>query len=102
VARIRDQNRQSMILMLQGGASPDVALLTTLAGGLADIAIGSLIAVRRSARVGLLLALFISLAYAIVGTIVLPQLWIDPLGPMLKIAPVIVLHLVALAILEDR
>jgi hypothetical protein len=31
-----------------------------------------------------------------------PRLWIDPLGPMLKIWPIIVLHLTALAILEDR
>src|SRR5437868_1622219 len=75
-------------LMIEGGASHDVALLVTLAGGLADIAIGCLIAFRRSARVGLFLALFISVAYAIAGTILLPQLWIDPLGPMLKIAPV--------------
>jgi hypothetical protein len=29
-------------------------------------------------------------------------LWADPLGPMLKILPVLVLHAVALAILEDR
>ena len=29
-------------------------------------------------------------------------LWIDPLGPMLKICPIIVLNLVALAILDDR
>jgi hypothetical protein len=31
-----------------------------------------------------------------------PRLWSDPLGPMLKIRPVIALSLVALAILEDR
>jgi hypothetical protein len=31
-----------------------------------------------------------------------PWLWYDPLGPMLKISPIVVLNLVALAILEDR
>jgi hypothetical protein len=29
-------------------------------------------------------------------------LWLEPLGPMLKILPIIVLNVVALAILEDR
>jgi hypothetical protein len=29
-------------------------------------------------------------------------LWIDPVGPMLKIWPILALNLVALAIVEDR
>ena len=33
---------------------------------------------------------------------ILPRLWIDPLGPMVKIFPIMVLTLVALAILKDR
>jgi hypothetical protein len=40
--------------------------------------------------------------YAIIGTILVPRLWADPLGPMLKIWPIIVAHFVALAILDDR
>jgi hypothetical protein len=47
-------------------------------------------------------ALTISIVYAIIGTILVPRLWIDPLGPMLKIWPIVVLHLVGLGILEDR
>jgi hypothetical protein len=31
-----------------------------------------------------------------------PYLWIEPLGPLFKIAPIFVLHLVALAILDER
>jgi hypothetical protein len=38
----------------------------------------------------------------IVGTALVPRLWSDPLGPMLKIWPVLVLNMVALAILDDR
>jgi hypothetical protein len=44
----------------------------------------------------------ISITYAVIGTILVPRLWSDPLGPMLKIWPVMVLNLVALAIREDR
>jgi hypothetical protein len=34
--------------------------------------------------------------------VLVPRLWADPLGPMLKILPIVVLNLVALAILDDR
>jgi hypothetical protein len=47
-------------------------------------------------------ALTISITYAIIGTWLVPRLWIDPLGPMLKIWPIMVFNLVALAIHEDR
>jgi uncharacterized protein YbjT (DUF2867 family) len=89
-------------LVMEGGASEAIALLATLAGGTADIVIGLLIAFRRTARLGLYAAFCISIAYAIIGTILVPWLWIDPLGPMLKIGPVMVFNLVALAILDDR
>jgi hypothetical protein len=93
---------RGVALVMEGGTSRTVALLATVSGGLADIVIGLLIAFRRSARFGLYAAFLISVAYAIIGTILVPRLWIDPLGPMLKIAPVMVFNLVALAILEDR
>ena len=57
---------------------------------------------RPTARYGLYAALTISITYAIIGTWLVPRLWIDPLGPMLKIWPIMVFNLVALAILEDR
>jgi uncharacterized protein YbjT (DUF2867 family) len=87
--------------MLEGGAGP-LAGPSVIAGALADIGIGVAIAFRRTARYGLYAALAISIFYAVAGTIVLPRLWLDPLGPMLKIWPILVLNLVALAILEDR
>jgi hypothetical protein len=89
-------------LVMEGGASEAIALLATLSGGSADIVIGLLIAFRRTARLGLYAAFGISIAYAIIGTILVPWLWLDPLGPMLKIAPVMVFNLVAIAILDDR
>ena len=38
----------------------------------------------------------------VIGTILVPRLWFDPLGPMLKIGPIMVFNLVALAIHDDR
>lgn len=87
--------------MLAGGAGA-LAGPSVVAGALADIMIGMAIAVRRTTRMGLYGALAISLFYAVAGTAILPDLWLDPLGPILKIWPILVLNLVALAILEDR
>jgi len=84
------------------GASEGLARAATIMGALADIAIGVGIAFRRSARLALLGALAVSVLYLIAGTLVLPQLWLEPLGPMLKILPIVVLNVVALGLVEDR
>ena len=91
-----------MGLLLEGGLGPQSSVVTLSAGALVDILIGIAILYRPTARLGLLAALAISVIYAIVGTVLVPRLWADPLGPMLKILPVTVLNLVALAILKDR
>jgi uncharacterized protein YbjT (DUF2867 family) len=74
----------------------------TLAGGLADVAIGTGIACRRTSRAALIAAVAISVLYLMVGTVLLPGLWADPLGRYVKVVPIIVLTMVALAILGDR
>lgn len=91
-----------MSLLLEGGLQGNVAALVVTAGALADIVIGLAILSRPLSRYGLWAALIISLTYAVIGTILVPRLWADPLGPMLKIWPVIMLNLVAMAIREDR
>jgi hypothetical protein len=40
--------------------------------------------------------------YLVAGTALTPALWADPLGPLLKIAPIMALSLAALAIADDR
>lgn len=89
-------------LMGEGGVEGTAAALTVIAGALADLAVGLAIAYRPSSRYGLYAAIAISFTYAIIGTVLVPRLWADPLGPMLKIWPIIVLHFAALAVLEDR
>jgi uncharacterized protein YbjT (DUF2867 family) len=91
-----------MALLREGGLPERFGTMTLVAGALADIVIGCAILYRPLARYGLWAALIISLTYAVIGTILVPRLWADPLGPMLKIWPVLVLNLVAMAIREDR
>ncbi|MDX0543853.1 NAD(P)H-binding protein [Sinorhizobium medicae] len=88
-------------LMERGGAGV-LAGPSVIAGALADILIGTAIALRRTSRIGLYGAVALSLFYAVAGTVLLPELWNEPLGPLLKIWPILVLHLAALAILEER
>ena len=87
-------------LIQEAGFTAGAPLAT--AGVIADIAIGVAIAVRRTARPALWAALALSLAYVALATLLLPGLWADPLGPLLKVLPIMVLNLVALAILDDR
>jgi uncharacterized protein YbjT (DUF2867 family) len=91
-----------MSLLREGGQPDRFAAVTVIAGALADIIIGIAILCRPLSRYGLWAALIISLTYAVIGTALVPRLWSDPLGPMLKIWPVLMLNLVAMAIREDR
>jgi hypothetical protein len=88
-------------LMLAAGTGP-LAAPGVVAGALADILIGLAIAYRPTARWGLYAALAISIFYLVTGTILLPILWADPIGPMMKIFPILALNLILLAILKER
>jgi len=70
--------------------------------GLLDIIIGTAIAFRASARAGLHAGWIVSLGYLAGATLFLPRLWLDPLGAMVKVLPILMLTFVALAILDDR
>jgi hypothetical protein len=87
--------------MLAGGGGA-LSEPSVVAGGVADIAVACAIAWRPTTKLGLWAALAISLFYIVAGTILLPDLWADPLGPMMKIWPILALNLVCLAILDER
>jgi len=88
-------------LMLKAGTGP-LAGPGVVAGALADLVVGLSISWRRTTKLGLLAAIALSFFYIIAGTILLPELWREPLGPLTKIWPILALHFVALAILDER
>lgn len=90
------------IALLDGSFLQPIAAPSVIGGALMDITLGVAIMWRPTCRLALYAALGVSLFYALMGTLVQPVLWADPLGPMLKIWPIMVLNLVALAILDDR
>lgn len=88
--------------LMRAGGLPALAAPGVVAGALADIAVGAAILYRPTARKGLYAAIVLSLFYLTVGTVLVPELWRDPLGPMMKIWPILVLNIVALAVLDER
>ncbi|WP_186390139.1 SDR family oxidoreductase [Stappia sp. TSB10P1A] len=81
---------------------PLLAKVVTVVTSLADMAIGAAIAVRRWCRAGLLAGIALSLFYMAGAAVLTPEMWVEPLGALVKTGPAIVLMLVALAIFEDR
>ena len=52
-----------------------------------DMSIGVLIAFRRTAAFGLIAGIVVSLGYMVGAAILTPDLWIEPLGALVKTGP---------------
>ncbi|MGZ8998107.1 MAG: SDR family oxidoreductase [Allosphingosinicella sp.] len=92
---------QAVGLMRMTIAAP-AAELAVFGGAVMDLLVGMGILFRRTAKAALMAALFVSIGYIALGTMLLPALWADPLGPMMKVWPILALNLVCLAILDER
>lgn len=80
----------------------DLASLMTVATSLTDILLGLAVLVRPWARRALNGMLCLTLIYLLGATFAESALWFDPLGPLVKVLPSILLTLAALAILDER
>jgi uncharacterized protein YbjT (DUF2867 family) len=76
--------------------------LAAIVSGLVQLLLGIGIAIRVTARVALLASLPVAALYIVAGGLMRIGLWLDPLGALIKMFPIIVLTIVALAILDDR
>lgn len=74
----------------------------TVGTSLMDMSIGLLIAFRRTSAFGLIAGIIASLGYMLGAAILTPDLWIEPLGALVKTGPAIVLMFVALLTLDNR
>jgi hypothetical protein len=88
--------------MRGAGAGAGLAGIAVVAGAALDMMLGFGVLVRRASRVALLGMLAVSFAYAATAVVVAPHLLLDPLGRILKIFPIMLANLFALAILDDR
>lgn len=88
--------------LLDHGFSFGMAHSVTIASSLLDISVGLLIAWRRTSRLGLIAGILVSLGYMAGAALITPELWVEPLGALVKTGPAIVLMLICLALLDDR
>lgn len=84
------------------GLPSPVAWLLGLGGSVVDVILGLAILVRRWARPAALGMVAVTIAYLLAGSIVRADLWLDPLAPLIKAIPALVLALVAAALLDRR
>jgi uncharacterized protein YbjT (DUF2867 family) len=99
-------------LFISYGAAADIlkahgfppALVDPITTGtsLMDMSIGVLIAFRRTCAIGLVGGIIASLGYMVGAALLTPDLWIEPLGALVKTGPAIVLMAVALLTLDSR
>jgi uncharacterized protein YbjT (DUF2867 family) len=81
---------------------PSLVGPVTVGSSLMDMTIGVLIAFRRTCAAGLIAGIVTALGYMTGSAILTPDLWIEPLGALVKTGPAIVLMLVALLTLDNR
>ncbi len=84
------------------GLRPGFEPATVWSTSLADLGLGLLVLWRRFAKPALVGMIALPVAYLAAASILMPALWLDPLGPLVKVVPSILLAVVALAILDER
>ncbi|MDG2002823.1 MAG: SDR family oxidoreductase [Novosphingobium sp.] len=85
-----------------GGFPPQIARIITFTASVADLAVAALLLIRPTARLALLGMLGLSAAYVVGSLVLVPGMWLDPLGPMLKVLPIIALELMCLGMEAER
>lgn len=88
--------------VISGALGEPLASLSVYAGSALDVVVGLGLLVQRTFRAGCLAAAAVSLGYLAAASIVVPGLWADPLGPLVKVLPVVALALVLAAMAEER
>lgn len=89
-------------VLSERGMPPSLSTFLVVVGAFADIALGTLVLFRRLGRLACLGMIALSAAYLVSSLFTAPDLWLDPLGPMVKVVPSIVLVIVTLGILDER
>lgn len=84
------------------GWSQQMAKASVQFWSVVDIAIALGLVVRKFAAWCCWAMIAVSLIYLASATLVVPNLWLDPLGPLVKVVPGIVLALIARTLLDDR
>ncbi|WP_443969956.1 DoxX-like family protein [Sphingobium sp. CR28] len=88
--------------LTQAGLGTGIARTLVVSGAVADTALAVALLWRRSASRAAIGMAGLSLGYLLLGSLLRPDYWSDPLAPLAKILPIIILALVASITLEER
>lgn len=89
-------------ILVSAGLAEEKARAAVLAGSLADIGLGIGILVRGLHRPALWGMVLVTLGYLVAASLIVPGLWADPLGPLVKTIPALMLTVCALGLREQR
>jgi hypothetical protein len=96
------QPAEAKAVLTSRGFEEGLAGAIAVGGALLDVALGLGILVKVTAARAALGMILVALAYLTGGTLVAPDLWLDPLGPLVKAIPAMALAVVVLALEGDR
>ncbi len=82
-------SREDAIALIAGAVGRPMATLFLFCGAAIDIVVAAGLLWRRTVVAALLASIGVSLAYLVMGTILTPEIWLDPLGPFVKVFAVI-------------
>jgi len=82
---------------------PDLAgAPVVIAGSMLDICLGLAVLIRRTARAALIGMIIACSAYIVGGSLLYPELWVDPFGALAKALPVAFAALAVLSLMDER
>jgi len=79
-----------------------LAMGLVVAGGFIDILIGAGLLWRPSAKPAAVASALVAFGYLLIGTVLAPELWADPLGAYVKVIPAIALSAALALLLQER
>jgi uncharacterized protein YbjT (DUF2867 family) len=94
-------HRDEAARILIGIGAPSAQLLV-MGGGVIDLLLGALVCARRTAPFALWGMILVTACYLAGASLWRPELWADPLGPLVKTLPAAVLALAALGMMDER
>lgn len=93
---------QAATAMLPNNVPYSIGAAAVITGSLVDLLIGAGLMVRRWFPIAALASIAVSVLYLAGGTLLKPELWADPLGPLVKVLPAIAVALATLALSDER
>jgi uncharacterized protein YbjT (DUF2867 family) len=89
-------------LLTERGITPTMAKSAVFGGAIFDLVLGTAILFRKTVRLATGGMIILSASYLVAAAVWTPDLWVDPLGPLVKVLPGMLLAAIVAALVEDR